>query len=184
MCLQPILEGGGVLLKKINQFVEPTPGFQIVATANTKGKGSEDGRFIGTNILNEAFLERFPITIEQDYPAVAIEKKIVSKELIAVDKEDEDFADKLVKWADIIRKTFLDGGIDELIATRRLVHIVKAYSVFGDRMKAIQMCINRFDDETKSAFIDLYTKVDADAVNTDFGESEVAPKEDVDKTPF
>jgi hypothetical protein len=184
MCLQPILEGNGILLKKINQFVEPAPGFQIVATANTKGKGSEDGRFIGTNILNEAFLERFPITIEQDYPAVAIEKKIVSKELIAVDKEDEDFADKLVKWADIIRKTFLDGGIDELIATRRLVHIVKAYSVFGDRMKAIQMCINRFDDETKSAFIDLYTKVDADAVNTDFGESEVAPKEDVDKTPF
>ena len=184
MCLQPILEGNGILLKKINQFVEPAKGFQIVATANTKGKGSEDGRFIGTNILNEAFLERFPITIEQDYPAVAIEKKIVCKELDAVGKSDEDFADKLVKWADIIRKTFLDGGIDEIIATRRLVHIVKAYSVFGDRMKAIQMCINRFDDETKSAFVDLYTKVDADAVNTDFGESETAPKEDIDKAPF
>ena len=126
MCLQPILEGNGILLKKINQFVEPAEGFQIVATANTKGKGSEDGRFIGTNILNEAFLERFPITIEQDYPAVAIEKKIVCKELDAVGKSDEDFADKLVKWADIIRKTFLDGGIDEIIATRRLVHIVKS----------------------------------------------------------
>ena len=153
MCLQPILEGNGVLLKKINQFVEPVEGFQIVATANTKGKGSDDGRFVGTGV-------------------------------IAVGKEDEDFADKLVKWADIIRKTFMDGGIDELIATRRLVHIVKAYSVFGDRMKAIQMCINRFDDETKSAFIDLYTKVDADIVNTEVGESEIAPKEDVDKTPF
>ena len=128
MCLQPILEGKGILLKKINQYVQPAPGFQIVATANTKGKGSDDGRFIGTNILNEAFLERFPICIEQDYPAVAVEKKIINKELTSVGKPDDDFADKLTKWADIIRKTFLDGGIDEIIATRRLVHIVKAYA--------------------------------------------------------
>ena len=184
MCLQPILEGKGILLKKINQYVQPAPGFQIVATANTKGKGSDDGRFIGTNILNEAFLERFPICIEQDYPAVTVEKKIINKELTSVGKPDDDFADKLTKWADIIRKTFLDGGIDEIIATRRLVHIVKAYAVFGDRMKAIQMCINRFDDETKSAFIDLYTKVDEQAVDTDFGESVTEPETSVDKTPF
>ena len=174
----------GILLKKINQYVQPAPGFQIVATANTKGKGSDDGRFIGTNILNEAFLERFPICIEQDYPAVAVEKKIINKELTSVGKPDDDFADKLTKWADIIRKTFLDGGIDEIIATRRLVHIVKAYAVFDDRMKAIQMCINRFDDETKSAFIDLYTKVDEQAVETDFGESVTEPETSVDKTPF
>lgn len=186
MCIQPILEGKGVLLKKINQFVEPASGFQIVATANTKGKGSEDGRFIGTNILNEAFLERFPITVEQEYPSPAVEKKILIKELQSVGKPDEEFADMLTKWADVIRKTFLDGGIDELIATRRLVHIVKAFSVFGDRTKAIQMCINRFDDETKSAFMDLYTKVDADAVIGDpaDGESVVGVQEELDKTPF
>ena len=184
MCLQPILEGKGILLKKINQYVQPAPGFQIIATANTKGKGSDDGRFIGTNILNEAFLERFPICIEQEYPSVTTEKKIINKELDSLGKSDDDFADKLTKWADIIRKTFLDGGIDEIIATRRLVHIVKAYSVFDDRMKAIQMCINRFDDETKSAFIDLYTKVDEQVVDTDFGESVTEPQLDVDKTPF
>ena len=184
MCLQPILEGKGILLKKINQYVQPAPGFQIIATANTKGKGSDDGRFIGTNILNEAFLERFPICIEQEYPSITIEKKIINKELDSLGKSDDDFADKLTKWADIIRKTFLDGGIDEIIATRRLVHIVKAYAVFDDRMKAIQMCINRFDDETKSAFIDLYSKVDEQVVDTDFGESVTEPQSDVDKTPF
>ena len=184
MCMQPILEGKGILLKKINQYVQPAPGFQIIATANTKGKGSDDGRFIGTTILNEAFLERFPICIEQEYPSVTTEKKIINKELDSLGKSDDDFADKLTKWADIIRKTFLDGGIDEIIATRRLVHIVKAYAVFDDRMKAIQMCINRFDDETKSAFIDLYSKVDEQVVDTDFGESVTEPQLDVDKTPF
>ena len=187
MCLQPILEGKGILLKKINQYVEPASGFQIIATANTKGKGSEDGRFIGTNILNEAFLERFPITCEQEYPSISTEKKIVENELDSVGKSDEDFADKLTKWADIIRKTFMDGGIDEIISTRRLVHIVKAYGIFGNRMKSIELCVNRFDDETKSAFLDLYTKVDADTTGTDFssaGESVVPPKEEVDKTPF
>lgn len=185
MCLQPILEGKGILLKKINQYVEPVEGFQIIATANTKGKGSEDGRFIGTNIMNEAFLERFPICVEQEYPTVTTEKKIIEKELDSVGQSDEDFADKLTKWADIIRKTFMDGGIDEIISTRRLVHIVKAYGIFKNRMKAIEMCVNRFDDETKSAFLDLYTKVDADT-GTDFsaGETTVAAQESVDKTPF
>ena len=184
MCLQPILEGKGILLKKINQYVEPADGFEIIATANTKGKGSEDGRFIGTNIMNEAFLERFPICIEQEYPTVTTEKKIIEKELDSVGQSDEDFADKLTKWADIIRKTFMDGGIDEIISTRRLVHIVKAYGIFKNRTKAIEMCVNRFDDETKSAFIDLYTKVDADT-GTDFaGESVVAAQETVDKEPF
>jgi len=162
MCLQPVLEGNGVLLKKINEFVKPAPGFTIVATANTKGKGDDAGRFIGTNILNEAFLERFPITFEQSYPTVAVEKKIVKKELVSAGAEDDDFAEKLVNWADIIRKTFFDGGVDEIIATRRLVHIAKAYGVFKDRKKAIELCVNRFDDETKESFISLYTKVDAD----------------------
>ena len=187
MCLQPILEGKGILLKKINQYVEPVDGFQIVATANTKGKGSEDGRFIGTNVMNEAFLERFPICIEQDYPSISIEKKIIDMELDSVGQSDEDFADKLTKWADIIRKTFMDGGIDEIISTRRLVHIVKAYGIFKNRMKAIELCVNRFDDETKTAFIDLYTKVDADT-GSDFsspiGENTVAAEESVDKVPF
>ena len=188
MCIQPILEGKGVLLKKINQFVEPADGFQIIATANTKGKGSDDGRFIGTNILNEAFLERFPITIEQEYPSVATEKKIVAKELESAGAPDLDFADKLTQWADVIRKTFYDGGIDEIIATRRLVHIAKAYAMFNDRMKSIELCINRFDEETKTAFLELYTKVDEEAVSVD---SEVAEESTdsstvdySDKTPF
>ena len=159
MCLQPILEGNGILLKKINQFVEPAPGFQIVATANTKGKGSEDGRFIGTNVLNEAFLERFPVTFEQEYPSPSIEAKILSRQC-----DNDDFVSRLVDWADIIRKTFFDGGIEDIITTRRLVHIVKAYNIFGDKSKAIQVCLNRFDDETKQSFLELYDKVDADFV--------------------
>jgi len=167
MCLQPVLEGKPILLKKINEIVEPAPGFTIVATANTKGKGSEDGRFIGTNILNEAFLERFPITMEQEYPSVAVERKIITKELVSAGRPDSEFADKLVNWADIIRKTFYEGGVDEIIATRRLVHIAKAYGIFGDRMKAVTYCLNRFDTETKESFMDLYTKVDENAVSAD-----------------
>ena len=132
-------------------------GFNVIATANTKGKGSDDGRFIGTNVLNEAFLERFPVTFEQSYPSVSIEQKILEKEC-----EDTPFCKHLVDWADIIRKTFFDGGVDEVISTRRLVHIVRAYAIWGDKLKAIQVCLNRFDDETKSAFLDLYDKVDAD----------------------
>ena len=157
LCLQSILEGKGVFLKKIGKYVRPAAGFNVFATANTKGKGSDDGRFVGTNVLNEAFLERFPVTFEQQYPTPANEIKILD----AVCDEKE-FNKRLVDWADIIRKTFFDGGIDEVISTRRLVHIVQAYKIFGTRAKAITTCINRFDDETKQAFQELYDKVDAD----------------------
>ena len=157
MCLQSILEGKGVFLKKIGKWVAPAEGFTVVATANTKGKGSDDGRFIGTNVLNEAFLERFPVTFEQSYPSPATEAKILSKLC-----DDDQFTSRLVDWADIIRKTFYDGGVDEVVSTRRLVHIVRAFSIWKDRQKAIQVCLNRFDDETKAAFMDLYDKVDAD----------------------
>ena len=164
MCLQPILEGNGVFLKKINQFVKPAKGFNVIATANTKGQGSDDGKFIGTNILNEAFLERFPITIEQAYPTNKIEEKILLN--VMSDKKltstvDSEFASSLVTWADIIRKTYYEGGVDELISTRRLVHIVEAFSIFKNKMKAIEMCTNRFDLDTKTSFLDLYTKIDA-----------------------
>ena len=161
MALQPVLEGKGVYLKKVNKWVTPKNGFNVMATANTKGKGSDDGRFIGTNILNEAFLERFAITIEQPYATTAVEKKIVLGSMTKYGKVDEDFATNLVTWAEVIRKTFYDGGIDELISTRRLDHIVKAFAIFGDKLKAIDLCIARFDDETKESFKDLYTKVDA-----------------------
>ena len=161
LCLQSILEGKGVFLKKIGKFVQPSKGFNVFATANTKGKGSEDGRFIGTNILNEAFLERFPVTFDQDYPAPSVETKILGKVATSLKIDDKDFCKRLVDWGDIIRKTFYDGGIDEIISTRRLVHILRAYSIFGDKMKAIQVCVNRFDDETKQAFLELYDKVDA-----------------------
>ena len=157
LCLQSILEGKGVFLKKIGRWVDPASGFNVIATANTKGKGSDDGRFIGTNVLNEAFLERFPVTLEQAYPTPAQEKNILMKL-----SEDTDFCTRLVDWADIIRKTFYDGGIDEIISTRRLVHIIRAHNIFGDKAKAIQVCVNRFDDETKQAFMELYDKVDAD----------------------
>ena len=156
LCLQSILEGKGVFLKKIGKFVKPAEGFTIIATANTKGKGSDDGRFIGTNVLNEAFLERFPIAFEQDYPSAVTETKILLNRGC-----EQDFADNLVKWAGVIRKTFFDGGVDEVITTRRLVHIVQAYSIFGDKLTAINNCVNRFDDDTKQSFLDLYTKVDA-----------------------
>ena len=163
MCLQPILEGSGVYVKKINKFVKPKNGFQVVATANTKGQGSEDGKFIGTNILNEAFLERFPVTFEQKYPSVSIEKKILNNELKVAGKSDVKFVEKLTTWADVIRKTYFDGGVDEIISTRRLVHIVQAYAIFGEKIKAIQLCTNRFDEDTKNSFVELYTKVDAGA---------------------
>jgi hypothetical protein len=166
LCLQSILEGKGVFLKKIGKFVKPVAGFTVVATANTKGKGSDDGRFIGTNVLNEAFLERFPVTFEQSYPAPATEQKIlegVGEDLqLTMDMDDRNFCKRLVDWADIIRKTFYDGGIEEIISTRRLVHIIRAYSIFNDKAKAIQVCTNRFDDETKQCFLELYDKVDVD----------------------
>ena len=161
MCLQPILEGSGVFVKKINKWVRPKEGFNVIATANTKGQGSEDGKFIGTNVLNEAFLERFPVTFEQKYPTTATEKKILVNTLKSYGKSDVKFVDKLVTWADVIRKTYYDGGVDEIISTRRLVHIAQAYAIFGNKMKSIEMCTNRFDDDTKNSFVELYTKVDS-----------------------
>ena len=172
MCLQPILEGNGVFVKKINKFIKPKLGFTVVATANTKGKGSEDGQFIGTNVLNEAFLERFPITFEQSYPSVRIETKIISGMLETENVPDTKFAENLVNWADIIRKTYNEGGVDEIISTRRLVHIAKAYSIFNNKLKAVEVCTNRFDTDTKESFMDLYTKID----------SGVSPEDLIDKT--
>ena len=160
MCLQSILEGGGYLIKKTSEFVKPADGFTVVATANTKGKGSEDGRFIGTNILNEAFLERFAICLEQEYPPVTTEKKIVKGDFAILGVNDDEFANKLVDWADVIRKSFYEGAVDEVISTRRLVHIAKAYSMFNDKLKSIEVCLARFDEDTKASFLDLYTKVD------------------------
>ena len=160
LCLQSVLEGKGVFLKKIGRFVKPAAGFNVVATANTKGKGSDDGRFIGTNVLNEAFLERFPVTFEQSYPSTTTEQKILEGIALDLSVEDRDFCKRLCDWADVIRKTFYDGGIEEIISTRRLVHIIRAYSIFNDKAKAIQVCVNRFDDETKQSFLELYDKID------------------------
>ena len=182
LALQPVLEGKGVFLKKVNKWVTPKEGFNVMATANTKGKGSEDGRFIGTNILNEAFLERFAITIEQPYATTATEKKIVLGSMKKYGSVDEEFATNLVTWAEVIRKTFFEGGVDEVISTRRLDHIAKAFAIFEDKMKSIELCVNRFDDDTKESFMDLYTKIDAgvdplaETVNeTDEDEDEAEP---------
>ena len=161
LCLQSILEGKGVFLKKTGRYVQPKEGFNVIATANTKGKGSDDGRFIGTNVLNEAFLERFALTFEQEYPTPATESKILKMVATSLAIADHDFCENLANWADIIRRTFRDGGVDEVISTRRLVHIMRAYAIWGDRMKAIKVCVNRFDDETKQSFIELYDKIDA-----------------------
>lgn len=161
MVLQSVLEGKPLFLKKIGKVVHPKPGFNIIATANTKGKGSDDGRFIGTNVLNEAFLERFSVTFEQNYPSSSIETKILEKLAKSIGLEgEEDFIKKLVSWADTIRKTFHDGGIDEVISTRRLVHLLKAYAIFKNKTKAIKLSIARFDEDTKSSFIELYDKID------------------------
>jgi MoxR-like ATPase len=167
LCLQSVLEGKGIFLKKTGRYVQPAAGFNVFATANTKGKGSDDGRFIGTNVLNEAFLERFALTFEQDYPSVTIETSILKKASADLNALDEKFCENLANWADIIRKTFKDGGIDEVISTRRLVHIIRAYAIWQDRLKAIKVCVNRFDDETKQSFIELYDKIDADVVTED-----------------
>ena len=161
MCLQPVLEGKGVYLKKVNQWITPKKGFNVMATANTKGQGSDDGMFIGTNVLNEAFLERFAITLEQPYASIAIEKKIIVGAMKKYGKVDEKFADNLITWADVIRKTFADGGIDSVISTRRLDHIAKAFAIFNDKAKSIELCISRFDTDTKESFLDLYSKIDA-----------------------
>ena len=159
LCLQPILEGKPYYFKLKNEMIVPAPGFNVIATANTKGKGSDDGRYIGTNVLNEAFLERFAVTFEQDYPNAKVEVKIVKNLMETYQCVDEEFAETLVKWADAIRKTFDDGGVDETITTRRMIHIVRAYAIFKKREKAVELCCNRFDAATKTAFIDLYDKV-------------------------
>ena len=159
LCLQPILEGKPYYFKLKNEMIVPKEGFNVFATANTKGKGSDDGRYIGTNVLNEAFLERFAVTFEQDYPSAKIEQKIIENLMVTYNCEDQEFAETLVKWADAIRRTFADGGVDETITTRRMIHIVRAYAIFKKREKAVELCCNRFDSATKSAFIDLYDKV-------------------------
>ena len=182
--LQRVLEGKPFMLKKKGELITPALGFTVFATANTKGKGSDDGRYMFTNVLNEAFLERFPNTYEQQWPPVNIERKIMKKELESAGRADDDFADKLVTWADAIRKTFADGGCDEVISTRRLVHIVSTFGIFGDKMKAIGLCLNRFDEDTKASFLDLYTKVDA-GINLDA--VDVIPIEETgtsDEVPF
>ena len=189
LALQPVLEGKGVYLKKVNKWITPKDGFNVIATANTKGKGSEDGRFIGTNILNEAFLERFAITIEQPYPAAAIEKKIVMGSIKKYCSSDTDvdldgFATNLVTWSEVIRKTFFDGGVDELISTRRLDHIVKAFAIFGDKMKSIELCVARFDEDTKASFMDLYTKIDAGVDVSGEASEEVSDTLDVSGDAF
>jgi MoxR-like ATPase len=167
MCLQGVLEGKPVMIKKTGEVITPAPGFNIIATANTKGKGSEDGRFIAATIIDEAFLERFTITIEQPYPSATIEKRIILKHMEKYDCKDTDFAEILSVWSDTIRKTFEDGGLDELVSTRRLCHIVQTFSIFKDRKKAIELCVSRFDSDTKEAFVDLYTKVDASVAESE-----------------
>jgi hypothetical protein len=161
MSLQGVMEGKPVLIKKTGEMIKPAPGFNVFATANTKGKGSEDGRFVAATIIDEAFLERFTITMEQPYPTLATERKILMKHMEKFNKVDKDFADNLVTWSETIRKTYEDDGVDEIISTRRLCHIVQSFSIFGDKMKAIELCISRFDADTKEAFLDLYTKVDS-----------------------
>lgn len=180
MALQPVLEGSSIYLKKIGKWIHPEPGFTVIATANTKGQGSDDGRFIGTNVLNEAFLERFPVTIEQSYPTAKMETKMLVNELAKHDLKDDSFVDNLIKWADVIRKTFMEGGCDEIISTRRLVHIIGAYSIFKDKMTAIQLTVNRFDTETKESFLDLYTKIDAGVDVTSLNESSQTADDDDD----
>ena len=184
MALQPVLEGSSIYLKKIGKWVHPAPGFTVIATANTKGQGSDDGRFIGTNVLNEAFLERFPVTIEQSYPTAKMETKILDNELGKHGLEDNEFSTNLVKWADVIRKTFYEGGVDEIISTRRLVHIVGAFSIFKDKTKAIELTVNRFDDETKESFLDLYTKIDAGIDPDAIGQSDTDDETNEEDIPF
>ena len=181
MCLQPVLEGSSIYIKKIGKWVHPKKGFNVIATANTKGQGADDGKFIGTNILNEAFLERFPVTIEQSYPTAAMETKILNNEFGKHGIEDSEFAKNLVKFADVVRKTFAEGGGDEIISTRRLVHIVGAYAIFDDKLKAIEMCVARFDDETKSSFVDLYSKIDAGVELETMNESVIEDPDDDDE---
>jgi len=175
LCLQPILEGKPYYFKLKNEVITPASGFNIIATANTKGKGSDDGRYIGTNVLNEAFLERFAVTFEQEYPTRSVELKIINNLMQSYNCVDNEFAELLVKWAEAIRRTFDDGGLDETITTRRLVHVIKAYSIFKKQDKAIELCCNRFDQQTKESFIDLFSKLQS-------GEEEVMASDNLDET--
>jgi len=187
MCLQPVLEGKPIYLKKINEVVYPAEGFNVVATANTKGKGSDDGRFIGTNILNEAFLDRFSATFYQEYPSIKMEAKILNKYFALYELDEGDFVDKLTKWADVIRRSFKEGAVDEIVTTRRLIDITKSYSIFNDKLKAVAMCLERFDDETKESFTDLYTKIDAGVSLEDLNQpeqEEVVEEKDEEPVPF
>ena len=186
MCLQAVLEGKPLYIKKTGVVVEPSFGFNVIATANTKGRGSDDGRFTGARILDEAFLERFVATMEQPYPTTAVEKKIILNAMESYGNLDGEFADNLVTWAEIIRKTYEDGGVDDLISTRRLVHIARTYGIFGDRKRAIELCISRFDEDTRVAFLDLYTKVDSKAIVPDVTVKEITePKHPQDEDiPF
>ena len=177
MALQGVLEGKPVLIKKTGELVTPAHGFNVIATSNTKGKGSEDGRFIAATIIDEAFLERFTITMEQPYPAAPVEKKIVVKHMELYGNVDMDFAENLTKWSGAIRKTFEDGGVDEVISTRRLCHIAQTFAIFKDRKKAIELCVARFDDDTRTAFVDLYTKIDA-AASAPSGKSHITTNPD------
>ena len=179
MCLQPVLEGKPIYLKKINEVVYPAEGFNVVATANTKGKGSDDGRFIGTNILNEAFLDRFSATFYQEYPSIKMEAKILNKYFALYELDEGDFVDKLTKWADVIRRSFKEGAVDEIVTTRRLIDITKSYSIFNDKLKAVAMCLERFDDETKESFTDLYTKIDAGVSLEDLNQSALDADDEV-----
>ena len=160
MCLQGVLEGKPIMIKKTGEVIKPANGFNVIATANTKGQGSDDGRFIAATIIDEAFLERFTITLEQPYPSLAVEKKILVKHMDKFECNDLDFANRLTQWSDTIRKTYKDGGVDDIISTRRLCHIVQTYSIFKNRAKSIDLCISRFDTDTKEAFIDLYKMID------------------------
>jgi len=189
MCLQPVLEGKPIYLKKINEVVYPAPGFTVIATANTKGKGSDDGRFIGTNILNEAFLDRFSATFYQEYPTTKMETKILKKQFAMRELDEDEFVDKLVRWADVIRRSFKEGAVDEIVTTRRLIDITKSFSIFNDKLKAVAMCLERFDDETKESFTDLYTKIDAgvsieDLNPSDEEQEEVKIEETKEEVPF
>ena len=176
MCLQGVLEGKPIMIKKTGEVIRPEDGFNVIATANTKGQGSDDGRFIAATIIDEAFLERFTITLEQPYPTLSVEKKIILKHMDKFDCKDEDFANRLTQWSDTIRKTFADGGVDDIISTRRLCHITQTFSIFGDRAKSIDLCISRFDTDTKEAFKDLYAMIDETVNSCVFSEEESMEK--------
>ena len=160
LCLQHVLEGDAFFVKSANKWVTPKAGFCVIATDNTKGMGSDSGKFVGTNILNSAFLERFKMTMEQQYPPVKIEREILAKEMLRHKSEvDTKFIEELSDWVAVIRKTYMDEGIDEQITTRRACHIVDVHCNFFPVDKAIQLCTARFDDTTQAAFLTLWEKM-------------------------